>query len=573
MRLRLRLLILAGAAVLLVGGLWFVRRPIINAAKEWRAESLVTQAEEAAAEKLGREALQLAAAASQLEPKRLDTLRRLMKHGRAVGIPELPAVTLLVFFHEERSPEDRKEILEWSLERGDTAFFDQLFPNIEGEEALDPETRLLHARKLGLQGRLLDAIEVARELEGEEKLGPEVSIFLATMLSRLTSNPAARQQARERIHAALESPDAEISLLAWRSLALLPAAQRDPGPSFSPQAWLAARSTATGEDHVIGRRIEVDRLPQAERIPAMEKAARDLVLLDGTVPALVRWYLESGVGEKLLDLPEETFLGEVSAFSSRLQVLLDLERFEEAEAWLKKAPAGFPESVSGSLAAVFARRAGRDSEALSAWRRVIDRAASLQIYGDCLSALKVAEKFGEEEAARDVVAAIITFPANRLPPSEMLEFLEPRFGDRQSEWLEFWRGIVRTRSGDAFAIDQVAFLELGLGGEVDSEGNLERTRQIVRRFPGAPRFRSTHALWLMRLGRHEEALTLLRGADLNWNEADAIARATYAMALERNGLAAEAAPMKAGLGWTGIGPVRRGIMEKILGLKPGASES
>jgi tetratricopeptide (TPR) repeat protein len=254
-------------------------------------------------------------------------------------------------------------------------------------------------------------------------------------------------------------------------------------------------------------------------------------------------------------------------------VLLDLQRFDEAKAWLEKAPEGFPESISGSLGAVFARRAGRDSEALSAWRRVIDRAASLQIYGDCLSVLKVAEKFGEEEAVRDVVAAIVSFPPNRLPPSEMLEFLEPRFATRQKEWLDFWRGIARTRNGDAFAIDQVAFLELGLEGEVDSAGHLERTQQIVRRFPGAPRFRATHALWLMRVGRNEEALTLLREADLNWNETDSIARATYALALERNGSAAEAAALKSGLNWAGIGPLRRATMEKILGLQPGASNS
>lgn len=571
--MRLRLLLIAGAAVLLLGGLWFVRRPVVTAMKEWRAVSLVTQAEEAAAEKLGREALQLATAASQLEPKRLDTLRRLMRHGRAVGMPELPAVTLLVFFHEEHTIEDRREILGWALERSDVAFFDQLFPNLEEAEARDAETRLLHARKLGLQGRILDAVEAVRDLEGDESLGDEVSLFLATMLSRLTGNPAARQQARERIHALLQHPDEKISLQAWRSLALLPVAQRDPGPDFSPQAWLAARPSAKGDDFVIARRMEVERLPEAERIPAMEKAARELVTKDGTVPGVVRWYLESGAGGKLLELPEEPFLAEVSVYSSRLQVYLDLGRFDEAKAWLDKAPEGFPESVSGSLAAIFARRAGRDSEALSAWRRVIDRAASLQNYGDCLSVLKIAEKFGEEEAAKDVVAAIVSFPPNRLPPSEMLEFLEPRFVSRPLEWLDFWRGIARARGGDAFALDLVAFLELGLDGEVDSAVHLERTAQIVRRFPGAPRFRATHALWLMRAGRNEEALALLRQADLNWNETDSMARATFALALERTGSKAEAAALRAGLRWTGIGPVRRATMEKLLGAAPASANS
>lgn len=571
--MRLRLLLLSGVVVLLLGGLWLARRPIVAAVKEWRAGSLITQAEEAAAEKLGRESVQLATAAAQLEPKRLDTLRRLMHHGRGVGLPELPAVTLLVYFHEEHTLEDRREILRWTLERGDVAFFDQLYPNLTEAELPDPEIKLLHARKLGLQGRILDAVEIAREVEGNEALGAEVSLFLATMLSRLTENPVARGQARDRLHALLSHPDESVSLRAWRSLALLPAEQRDPGPDFSPRAWLAERPSATAEDRVMARRLEVDRLPESARIPSMETAARELLSESGSVPSVVRWYLEAGVGEKLLELPEEPFLTEVPVFSSRLQVYLDLGRFAEAEAWLEKAPEGFPESVAGSLAAVFARRAGRDSEALSAWRRIIDRAASLQIYGDCLSILRIAEKFGEEEAAQDVVEAIISFPPNRLPPSEMLEFLEPRFAARPGEWLEFWRGIARARSGDAFALDLVAFLELGSDGEVDAAGHLERTGQIVRRFPGAPRFRATHALWLLREGRNEEALALLREADLNWNEADSVARGTYALALERTGSRAEAAALRAGLRWTGIGPVRRATMEKMLGREAGSSNS
>ena len=55
--MRLRLLLLAGVVVLLLGGLWFTRRPILATVKEWRASSLVTKAEEAAVEKLGREAV------------------------------------------------------------------------------------------------------------------------------------------------------------------------------------------------------------------------------------------------------------------------------------------------------------------------------------------------------------------------------------------------------------------------------------------------------------------------------------------------------------------------------------
>jgi hypothetical protein len=77
----------------------------------------------------------------------------------------------------------------------------------------------------------------------------------------------------------------------------------------------------------------------------------------------------------------------------------------------------------------------------------------------------------------------------------------------------------------------------------------------------------------MRAGRNEEALALLRQADLNWNETDSMARATYALALERTGSKAEAAALRAGLRWTGIGPVRRATMEKLLGAAPASANS
>jgi len=559
-----RLIVVAAVLIALVAGVWFARRPIVAAAKEWRANSLLTRAEEAADEKRGRDSIQLAMAAWQLSPKKVGTLRRLVTHGREVGLPDLSAITLVLFFHDDHEPEDRTDILKWTLDRDDPTFFDQLFPNLDVTARAEPQMRFLHARKLALQGRLLEAIEEARALDGEAELGAEVSLLLGNLLPRLADNPVATQQARERLLSLLDHDDDDIALRAWRSLAVLPPHLRDPGGDLDPEAWLAARSGVTAGDRVFARRVLVERLEPAERPAAMKELTADLLEDTEAVSWVVRWFLETGHGEQLLELPEKSFLGDTSLFSARLQVLLEGAKFEEAEIWLGKAPEGFPESVSGSLRAVFARRAGRSSEALSAWRRVIERASSLQIYGDCLSALRIAEKFGETRAASDVAEVILKLPPNRLPSSEGLEFLESHFANRLDDWLNFWRGIVRSRPGDVFAAEQVAFLELLKPDEVDPAIVLERTAQLLKRFPAAPRFRATHALWLLSEGRDGEALEILREADINWNEADSASRAVYVIALHLTGSVDEARALESGIRWEGVGPIRRSILTTFL---------
>jgi tetratricopeptide (TPR) repeat protein len=563
-KISVRLIVVAVVLLALVAGVWFARTPIVAAAKEWRANSLLTRAEEAAVEKRGREAVQLAMAAWQLSPKKIETLRRLVKHGREVGVPDLSAITLVLFFHDDHSEADRTEILKWTLDRGDPTFFDQLFPNLGEADQAKPEMRFLKARKLALQGRLLEAIEEARTLDGDAAMGDEVSLLLANLLPRLPGNPVAAQQAKARLVTLLDHKDDAIALRAWRSLAVLPPELRDPGANIDPEVWLAARTGVTAGDRVFARRVRVDRLAPEARPAAMKELTADLLEDPEAVSWVVRWFLETGHGPQLLELPEKAFLKDSSLFSARLQVLLETEKYEDAATWLDKAPEGFPESVSGSLRAVFARRAGRSSEALSDWRRVIERASSLQVYGDCLSALRIAEKFGEKEAAADVAEVILNFPPARLPASEQLEFLESHFSDRLDDWLNFWRGIVRSRPGDVFAAEQVAFLELLKPDEVDKVLMLERTGKLMSRFPAAPRFRATHALWLLSEGRDDEALKVLREADINWNETDSASRAVYAIALYRTGSIDEANALEAGIRWEGVGPIRRSILTTFL---------
>ncbi len=164
----------------------------------------------------------------------------------------------------------------------------------------------------------------------------------------------------------------------------------------------------------------------------------------------------------------------------------------------------------------------------------------------------------------EIVDVIISLPSNRLPASENLGYLEPYFAARADEWLKFWRELFRNRPGDGVAAEQVAFLELLHPEEADGSIFLERTEQLLVRFPTAPRFRATRALWLINEGKNTEALELLRAADINWNETDPVAGAVYAIPLRRGGATSEALALEAGLRWERVGPVRRTNLTSFL---------
>ncbi len=89
-------------------------------------------------------------------------------------------------------------------------------------------------------------------------------------------------------------------------------------------------------------------------------------------------------------------------------------------------------------------------------------------------------------------------------------------------------------------------------------------RRALQRFPAVPRFRATHALWLLREQRNEEALKLLRESGLNWNEAEPMARVAYALALFRSGSRAEAQALVAVLPWDRVLPVRRALLISLM---------
>ncbi|MEM6279746.1 MAG: hypothetical protein AAF733_09725 [Verrucomicrobiota bacterium] len=553
---------------LLAIGLYAFRTPLANQVKSMRADSLLSKAEKALEEKDIREASQAATAAWQLQTGEIGFLRELLPTARKLNMAELPEMTLLVFLHPDSEEEDQIEILEWTVSRGDAPFFHQLNNSLPKETRQSPPVKLLLATALAKERRTIEAIEVARSLESDPEVGTEATLLLTAILPRLDQNPLAWAQARERSAQPLQNEDPEISLSAWRHLRLLPLAHRDPGPSLDPLQWISSRDDVNAADRFLASQLELYRLPEEERERGIDVVTREYARQSEAVPLLVRWFLEERMAEKLLRVPEQEMNKTAELFTSRLQVLIELGRFEEADKWLEQAPDKVPRVVRDSVQAALANRLGRRSEAVSLWQRSIDRAVSLQQYGDCIAILQIAERFGEKEIAIQMANEIASLPVGSLPQGAVLEYLENYFVDRPEEWLAFWESYTRNRPGDGFATEQVAFLKLFLDEGVDPNEATEKLRQFQEAFPQIIRFRSTIALWMLKAGQSEEAVNYLKGAVTDWNEAPDADRAVLALALWRADLRQEGSALEKSINWGLVTPIRRNYLANLPKISP-----
>lgn len=564
----IRAAIALAVVVILALGLWAFRTPIGNQVKSWRAESLLSKSLKAVEEKDYRQASQSATAAWQLQTGGIEFLRKLLPQARELSLPELPEITLLVFLHPDAALEDQTEILRWTVSRGDAPFFHQLNGSLPKETRDLPEVKLIFATALAQAGRTIEAIEVARALENDPKEGTEATLLLSAILPRLDRNPLAWAQAKERIAALLKNEDPEIAMSAWRHLRLLPITHRDPGPEFDPLVWISNQPDVNAADRFLASQLELYRLPPEQRASGIEVITREYARQSEAVPLLARWFLEERLIDNLLQIPELEMKKTPELFTSRLQALIEVQKFAEADAWLDHAPDKVPQVVKESVKAALSNKLGRKSEAISLWQRCIGRAVSLEQYGDCIAILRVAERFGEKEIAVQMANAISELPIGRLPQGAALEYLESYFVERPADWLSFWEGYARNRPGDGFAAEQVAFLKLFLSEDAEPEKVLARLQQFQQAYPQVIRFRSTMALWMLKGGEADKAVNFLKTAATDWNEVSDADRAVFALALWRAGLEREGSSLEKGINWSLVTPIRRNYLANLQKLSP-----
>ncbi|MBU6302040.1 MAG: hypothetical protein KGS60_10830 [Verrucomicrobia bacterium] len=541
---------------------WFFRDKIADAVRPTRFSFLLQQSERAmqSGDTLG--AQRFARDAWALQPNDLTSLHKLMMHDRKLGLGDLSEITILVYHHPESSVAQQQEILRWLLDRGDVATFSDLHQNMGRQRRSQPEIRLLQAECLARQGRMLEAVEEARAVADFPATSAEASLLLTSLLPRLDGNPLAFRQALERTALLLQGEDRKLALQAWRNLRLLPQDFRDPDPNLDVRAWIASQPDATAEDRLLGRQIELARLPAAERSGFFEEVVKEFAADPGAIPSLARWLLEIGMPDRLLELPGEPMRDDLALYSARLQAYIDTKRLVEAEQWIQKPHPEMSAVLLTSLKAAFASKAGRRAEATSLWQQGLEQARSFEKFSDCASILAVADRFGEQEIAARAVEVILKLPASELPASQSLEFLELRLGDRPELLRRFWEDLLRFRPSDPVAAEHAAFFQVIASDSVARPGS-EITKPLVATHPKVLRFRTTHAMWLMREGKDSDAVAVLREAPVNWNEAPDWDRCVYTLALYRVQNVRDAQALEQGLRFDRISPLRREALSRL----------
>jgi len=563
MPLRRFLLVVLPLGVIAAIAVWFFRESIADAVRPFRFQFLLQQSERSMrlGDTLG--AQRSARQAWQLQPNDFASLHRLMMHDRELGLGDLAEITILVFHHPESDVSTQQEILRWVLDRGDTATFADLHQNMGEQRSEVPEIRLLMAESLARQSRLLEAVEEARAIADVPAVAEEASLLLTSLLPRLESNPLAWEQARERIARLLQGEDSDRALKAWRNLRLLPQEFRDPGTQIPVQDWLSRQPGATAEDRLLARQIELARLPAAERQAFFDKIVTEFAGDPLATPALARWLLEINMPNRLLDLPSEPMVSDLGLYSARLQAYIDTGRLPEAEAWLETPHPQISAVLVTSLKAAFASKAGRRPEAASLWEQALDQARSFEKFADCVSILSIADRFRENEISTRAIEVMLKLPANELPPSQNLEFLEHRLGDRFELLRRFWEDLLRFRPTDPITVEQAAFFQAIAADGATPSANSQLTAPLVEDYPKILRFRTTHALWLMREAKDSEAAELLRQAPVNWNQAADWDRAVYTLALYRAGNIRDAQALEQGLRVDRMSPLRREALSRL----------
>ena len=564
------LLVVLTLGVVAATSVWFLRDPISDAVRPKRFRFLLQQSERAmkSGDKLG--AQRLAREAWQLQSNDLVLLTELMMHSRELKLGDLQQITTLVFHHPDAEVESQREILRWLLDRGDSATFSDFYQNMGSLRNQTPGVRLLHAEALAREGLLLEAVEEARMLADLPETAEDASLLLTSLLPRMEGNPLAWEQARQRIAAFLNGSNQDRAIKAWRNLRLLPPKYRDPGPEFGIQEWLGRQPEVTSEDRLLGRQIELSRLPDADREAAVARVLKEFGDDQSATKALSGWLLESGLPERLLEISEEAMRQDVALYNARLLALIDTGRLEDAEAWLQRPHPEMSAVLVNSLKAGLASRAGRRSDATRLWQLAVDQARSFEKFVDCVHILKVADQFHEVDVVNRALEVILKLPALELPPSQKLEFLEERLGDRPELLRRFWEDLLRFRPTDPLAGEHVAFFHLFLTDVTPAGSGSDQMAAIVKGYPKVLRFRTTQALWLMREGKDPEAAKLLKDAAVNWNEAAGWDRAVYTLALYRIGDVRSAQALESGLFLDRLSPLRRAALGRLSKL-PGSS--
>jgi len=545
----LRRWVIIAVLIVIVAALAFAAPPLYRAAKQWRAEQLITQAIELRETGEFATALERAQAAYALAPYDFDVLRELARLYEPIHPGRASQLWENLLAHEEADRALRIAYAEFLLRRRDWAAFDAEWARLRAEEAT-PALLVLAGQGAVMREDWVTAYrffeEARRQLPQKEGLALQTG-RAALKAGELEAGTALlweiARKGGERGRQALE----------W----LLD------DPRIDPEVLSRIRTVMEGENDLEAQllRAEIDlRLGTRPRDGILEQ-----VLLiagqeeaDGQLAA-ARWFNQQRHPDWTLRLiDEERAMQRRDLFLVRADALALLRQWDELKRWITDERVPVEEVVAQAFEARIALELGDEVEAGLRWQKAVRTAARrpeplwfLTDYAVKLKqtdwAIECLERLAESGPTRRT--AFLTW-LRLLQGAGRTEEMRKLLG----RMMELFPDSVEVRNDFAY----VLFLL-----KQDPELASRTTQQLLEESPSLASVRVTAALGLLRGNEPEKAWQLFEGfpdSPADWRPAW---RAVGAAAAAQAGQTEQSAKLRADLPTETLLPEEAELLEKI----------
>ncbi|MEM9479166.1 MAG: hypothetical protein AAGA58_05820 [Verrucomicrobiota bacterium] len=548
---------LALLAFLLLGVL--IHRPALETIRTFRADRLQTAAEESAANENWREVERKALASLQLHPRH-DTFRLYFRAARALRNPQLPQISLQLFASPEATPADRAEAIEVFLDINDAIAAANLLKTLPAEERKSEPMRTHFFRFLLGTGQFQPAIDLHAQV-GEAERIPEYDLLLArTLIGQ--NDPKLVEIARERLVFVLES-DATSEEDAHRALTIVATSPGDPVDHQLAQITL--KRFPDPEVIPFPQRLHLHTL-RIRTEPESKPTVTEEVLASGPASfpyETARWLQTHREWDAVLEVTADEATSDprdVQFFSTRLEALFAMGKFEQVEQELTTAPPGLPNSELHALKATVATLQKDPVAATRHWSKAMESARSQPSRNEFYKIARLANQVGATDLKMKALASGIEHPRGNPPLARELGPLFVWLAENDMTRLERISGrLLRREPGNPMLLNNYHYIKVLLEEEVP-EPSLKTLENLVSQFPDTIPFRGSLAMAYLRLGKNQEAVTTLNPTGTESIELPPTEKVLYKVAKAKSADTTPIIPAELSL----LSPPEKDIVKRLL---------
>lgn len=522
---RRRRLIKWGVVLALLAVLIAAVRPTYRRLKARRANQITVEAERLAASGNLKEAAGKYRAALQLDPFGYRPLQGAARFAAKTHRPEAADLWERVNRVPHATVADRQNYAAVLLQNNRVAAAEKIVSELLKTNP-DPTTLSLAAAYAHLTGDDQKAIEFARLTMAHSPDDDRARSELAQLLAA-SADPTQRAEARNLLWQ-LASKEGAFKTAAVEALA------RAPELSTEEEARVLAALKSLPDpkaiDALLAADLEFKRNQQDG--PSIfdglvtrysKSASADLV-------ALADWLNTHKQGERVLTLvPPELAVKDAALLQPRLDALASLDRWPEIDQILARSDLSLDPSIAEAFRArsALARKAPLDADLH--WNKAITLASNSP------TRLRFIASFAEHSQARPIAQKayeqLARFPEHAAFAYRGSQRMTGEDADANAA-RAIAQKVAATSVDDSNAQDQLAYLNLLLGAEIDA--NLAEAQRRVAQHPTRLSFRVTAALAFLRKHDASSALAQFKGPPIDWSRAPPAWRAVYAAALAAN---------------------------------------